>query len=66
MDQPPEVQVGLSGPLAGTQRRNIVNRVTVRGNGIQIEQPAGVREDEAQREAIAHAVADFYCGLIDL
>jgi phage replication-related protein YjqB (UPF0714/DUF867 family) len=65
MDQPPEVQVGLSGPLAGAQRKNIVNRVTVRGHGIQIEQPAAVRDDEAQREAIARAVADFYCDLIE-
>ena len=65
MDPPPEVEVGLFGPLAGAQRKNIVNRVTVRGNGIQIEQPAAVREDEAQREAIASAVADFYCELIE-
>ena len=64
MDEPPEVEVRLCGPLAGAQRKNIVNRVTVRGNGIQIEQPAAVRADETQREAIAGAVAEFYCDLI--
>ena len=64
MDEPPEVEVRLCGPLAGAQRKNIVNRVAVRGNGIQIEQPAAVRADEAQREAIAGAVEEFYCDLI--
>jgi phage replication-related protein YjqB (UPF0714/DUF867 family) len=58
--EPPEVAVTLSGPPAGAQGRNIVNRVTARGNGIQIEQPRGVRDDPQQREAIARAVADFY------
>ena len=65
VDPPPVVEVGLRGPLAGTQRKNIVNRVTVRGNGIQIEQPAAVRDDEAQREAVARAVAGFYGDVID-
>jgi phage replication-related protein YjqB (UPF0714/DUF867 family) len=65
MDEPPVVEVSLFGPLAGAQRKNIVNRVTVRGNGIQIEQPAAVRADEAQREAIADAVAEFYCDPIE-
>ena len=65
MNRPPVVEVELFGPLAGAQRKNIVNRVTVRGNGIQVEQPAGVREDEVQREAIARAVADLYCDLIE-
>jgi phage replication-related protein YjqB (UPF0714/DUF867 family) len=64
VDPPPVVEVGVSGPLAGAQRKNIVNRVTVRGNGIQIEQPAAVRDDKAQREAVARAVADFYGELI--
>jgi phage replication-related protein YjqB (UPF0714/DUF867 family) len=64
MDQPPAVEVKLSGPLAGTQRRNIVNRVTVRGNGIQIEQPLAVRDETAPREAIAGAVAELYVDLI--
>lgn len=64
VDPPPVVEVGLRGPLAGAQRKNIVNRVTVRGNGIQIEQPAAVRDDEAQREAVARAVAEFYGDLI--
>jgi phage replication-related protein YjqB (UPF0714/DUF867 family) len=64
MDQPPAVEVELSGPLAGTQRRNIVNRVTVRGNGIQIEQPLAVRDETAPREAIARAVAELYVDLI--
>lgn len=65
VNPPPVVEVGLFGPLAGVQRKNIVNRVTVRGNGIQIEQPAAVRDDEAQREAVARAVADFYGDLIE-
>ena len=65
VDPPPVVEVVLRGPLAGAQRKNIVNRVTVRGNGIQIEQPAAVRDDEAQREAVARAVAEFYGDLID-
>jgi phage replication-related protein YjqB (UPF0714/DUF867 family) len=65
VDPAPVVEVGLSGPLAGAQRKNIVNRVTVRGNGIQIEQPAAVRDDEAQREAVARAVAEFYGDLIE-
>jgi phage replication-related protein YjqB (UPF0714/DUF867 family) len=64
MDQPPAVEVELRGPLAGTQRQNIVNRVTVRGNGIQIEQPLGVRNDIPQRDAIARAVAEFYLDLV--
>ena len=64
MDNPPPVEVRRSGPLAGAQRRNIVNRVTPRGNGIQLEQPAGVRNDEQQREAIARAVAAFYVDLM--
>jgi phage replication-related protein YjqB (UPF0714/DUF867 family) len=64
MDHPPAVEVEPSGPLAGTQRRNIVNRVTVRGNGIQIEQPLAVRDEVAPREAIARAVAELYLGLI--
>jgi phage replication-related protein YjqB (UPF0714/DUF867 family) len=64
MDQPPAVEVETSGPLAGTQRRNIVNRVTVRGNGMQIEQPFAVRDEVAPREAIARAVAEVYLGLI--
>jgi phage replication-related protein YjqB (UPF0714/DUF867 family) len=64
MDQPPAVEVRPSGPLAGTQRRNIVNRVTVRGNGIQIEQPLRVRDEVVPREAIARAVAELYVDLI--
>jgi phage replication-related protein YjqB (UPF0714/DUF867 family) len=64
MDQPPAVEVETSGPLAGTQRRNIVNRVTVQGNGIQIEQPLAVRDEVAPREAIARAVAELYLDLI--
>ena len=58
--EPPDVEVRPSGPLAGVQRRNIVNRVTVRGNGIQIKQPPGVRDDPEQREAVAGAVAALY------
>jgi phage replication-related protein YjqB (UPF0714/DUF867 family) len=58
--EPPDVAVRLSGPLAGIGRRNIVNRVTARGNGIQIEQPPGVRDDPEQRKAVASAVAKLY------
>ena len=64
MDQSPAVRVNLSGRLAGTQRRNIVNRATVQGNGIQIEQPLAVRDEVAPREAIARAVAELYFDLI--
>jgi len=64
MDQPPAVRVNLSGRLAGTQRRNIVNRATVQGNGMQIEQPLAVRDEVAPREAIARAVAELYLDLI--
>lgn len=64
MDRPPAVVVRRSGPLAGAQQRNVVNRVTTRGNGIQLEQPAPVRTDEQQRDAIARAVAAFYADLI--
>jgi phage replication-related protein YjqB (UPF0714/DUF867 family) len=58
--EPPDVEVRLSGPLAGIERRNIVDRVTGRGNGIQIEQPPGVRDDPEQRKAVASAVAELY------
>jgi phage replication-related protein YjqB (UPF0714/DUF867 family) len=57
---PPAVVVQKKGPLAGAQQSNIVNRVTVAGNGLQLEQPASVRTDKRQREAIAQAVAAFY------
>ena len=63
-DDPPAVVVRRSGPLAGIERANIVNRVTVRGNGIQLEQPAAVRADDEQRAAVARAVAAFYAELI--
>lgn len=61
---PPPVEVSLYGPLAGALRANIVNRVTERGNGVQIEQPLAVREDVEQRDAIARAVAELYADLI--
>jgi phage replication-related protein YjqB (UPF0714/DUF867 family) len=64
MDDPPPVVVKRSGPLAGVERANIVNRVTVAGNGIQLEQPAAVRAVPEQRDAIARAVAAFYLDLI--
>ncbi|HEY1275614.1 MAG TPA: poly-gamma-glutamate hydrolase family protein [Thermoleophilaceae bacterium] len=60
MSDPPAVEVQLSGPLAGAQRANVVNRITALGNGIQIEQPLAVRDDADQREAVARAVAGFY------
>jgi phage replication-related protein YjqB (UPF0714/DUF867 family) len=63
-DDPPAVVVRRSGPLAGAQESNIVNRVTVAGNGMQLEQPASVRIDRRQREAIAGAVAAFYADLL--
>jgi phage replication-related protein YjqB (UPF0714/DUF867 family) len=58
--RPPAVEVGLCGPLAGAEPRNIVNRVTVAGNGLQLEQPLGVRRDEEQRRAVERAVAEFF------
>jgi phage replication-related protein YjqB (UPF0714/DUF867 family) len=64
MDGPPPVVVKRSGPLAGVERANIVNRVTIAGNGIQLEQPATVRAVTEQRDAIARAVAAFYLDLI--
>ena len=64
MEDPPPVVVQRSGPLAGAERANIVNRVTATGNGIQLEQPAGVRVVKQQRDAIAQAVAAFYADLI--
>jgi phage replication-related protein YjqB (UPF0714/DUF867 family) len=63
-EHPPAVVVCRSGPLAGIERANIVNRVTVRGNGIQLEQPAAVRADDEQRAAVVEAVAAFYAELI--
>ena len=63
-DDPPAVVVRPSGPLAGAQQRNIVNRVTAAGNGIQLEQPPSVRDDEQQRDVIAEAVAAFYAELL--
>jgi phage replication-related protein YjqB (UPF0714/DUF867 family) len=57
---PPRVEVRLCGRLAGAERRNIVNRVTVAGNGLQLEQPLAVRKNEEQRQAIAGAVAEFF------
>lgn len=62
--RPPRVEVKLSGPLSGKSPRNIVNRVTVRGNGLQVEQPLAVRDDGHQNEAIAHAVAALYADLV--
>jgi phage replication-related protein YjqB (UPF0714/DUF867 family) len=64
MADPPDVVVKRSGPLAGIERANIVNRVTAAGNGIQLEQPAAVRTVEERRDAIAQAVAGFYADLI--
>jgi phage replication-related protein YjqB (UPF0714/DUF867 family) len=63
-DEPTPVVVRRSGPLAGIEPDNVVNRVTARGNGIQLEQPAVARADAAQRGAIAGAVAAFYAELI--
>lgn len=63
-DDPPPVVVRRSGPLAGAERANLVNRITVRGNGIQLEQPLGVRTVRVQRDAIASAVAAFYADLV--
>jgi phage replication-related protein YjqB (UPF0714/DUF867 family) len=63
-ERPPAVVVCRSGPLAGIERANIVNRVTVRGNGIQLEQPAAVRADDEQRAAVVRADAAFYVELI--
>jgi phage replication-related protein YjqB (UPF0714/DUF867 family) len=64
MEDPPDVVVMRSGPLAGVERANIVNRVTAAGNGIQLEQPAAVRTVKKRRDAIAQAVAAFYVDLL--
>jgi phage replication-related protein YjqB (UPF0714/DUF867 family) len=64
MDDPPPVVVKRSGPLAGVERANIVNRVTAAGNGMQLEQPAAVRTVKKRRDAIAAAVAAFYADLV--
>jgi phage replication-related protein YjqB (UPF0714/DUF867 family) len=64
MADPPDVVVKRSGPLAGVERANIVNRVTAAGNGIQLEQPAAVRTVKERRNAIAQAVAAFYVDLV--
>ena len=64
MTDPPAVVVKRSGPLAGVERANIVNRITAAGNGIQLEQPAAVRTVKERRAAIAQAVAAFYVDLI--
>jgi phage replication-related protein YjqB (UPF0714/DUF867 family) len=63
-EEPTPVVVRRAGPLAGIERANVVNRVTARGTGIQLEQPAVARADVAQRDAIAGAVAAFYAELI--
>ena len=60
MTDPPAVVVKRSGPLAGVERANIVNRIAAAGNGIQLEQPAAVRTVKKRRDAIAQAVAAFY------
>jgi phage replication-related protein YjqB (UPF0714/DUF867 family) len=64
MEDPPAVVVQRSGPLAGIERANIVNRITAAGNGIQVEQPAAVRTVKERRDTIAQAVAAFYVDLI--
>jgi phage replication-related protein YjqB (UPF0714/DUF867 family) len=64
MTDPPEVVVNRSGPLAGVERANIVNRIAAAGNGIQLEQPLAVRTVKERRNAIAQAVAGFYGDLI--
>jgi phage replication-related protein YjqB (UPF0714/DUF867 family) len=64
MTDPPDVVVQRSGPLAGVERANIVNRVTAAGNGIQLEQPLAVRTVKKRRDAIAQAVAAFYVDLV--
>lgn len=63
-DDPPAVVVRRSGPLAGAEQSNVVNRLTAAGNGLQLEQPPSVRSDRDQREAIAGAVAAFFGDLI--
>jgi phage replication-related protein YjqB (UPF0714/DUF867 family) len=62
---PAPVEVRSSGPLSGVQRRNIVNRITTAGNGIQLEQPPAVRDDERQLAAVARSIAASYAELVD-
>jgi phage replication-related protein YjqB (UPF0714/DUF867 family) len=49
MEQPPVVEVRLYGPLAGAQRRNIVNRVTVRQRHTDRATGRGPRRRSATR-----------------
>ncbi|MBA3747735.1 MAG: poly-gamma-glutamate hydrolase family protein [Solirubrobacterales bacterium] len=63
-DDVPAIEVKLDGPLSGRDARNIVNRVTVAGNGVQLEQPLAVRQDRLLQTAIAHAVGSFYAELL--
>jgi phage replication-related protein YjqB (UPF0714/DUF867 family) len=54
------VVLEVSGGFSGRHPDNLVNRITKFGNGVQIEQPEGVRKDARVRDAVAQAVADVY------
>ncbi len=49
-----------SGGFSGRHPHNVVNRIAEFGNGVQVEQPEGVRKDARVRDAIADAVASVY------
>ncbi len=46
--------------FSGRHPHTVVNRITGFGNGVQIEQPEGVRTDARARDALADAVARVY------
>jgi phage replication-related protein YjqB (UPF0714/DUF867 family) len=54
------VVLEASGGFSGSHPGNVVNRITKLGNGVQIEQPEGVRKEAAARDAVAQAVAEVY------
>ena len=63
-DERPRVVVRTSGRLAGSDPANIVNRIALAGNGIQIEQPRRVRDDPQRRAAVVRALTRFCTELL--
>ena len=60
------VVLEASGGFSGRHPDNVVNRITEFGNGVQVEQPEGVRKDARARDAVAQAVADVYLRQADV
>jgi phage replication-related protein YjqB (UPF0714/DUF867 family) len=54
------VVLETSGAFSGSHPENVVNRITGFGNGVQVEQPEGVRQDARARDAVAQAVTSVY------